>query len=1626
MATLEAKNVLQRYLKNAAEESEESVELGQEVRAERLIDLINLAVCFGVYTELLESKKTISTPMLVKGTALIKRYADELFAGVNAHLASLADRPDSSSLHALFNKALRSGNVIIQVHHQAKLFRALLPWLKVRTAVFNGIFTGRASRPARALANIFEEASPASLLNQAAAVAPVSGLSAPRKWIENVAAEAGVPLKPVEGMLVDTQMAQALGQDLAAIEQKITSTSANTPEAADLQAQRVNTIAEIQKMADRSGAPDAVIAAVASARPSHQYATEIGKRLGHTPEQETAMMARGRGIIAAGAGSGKCIRGDILVQTEKGFIPIAELCDGLVAEQDAPLQMYINGVNGPEQTSHAYYDGVRETLRIETSQGYEQEGTAPHRILTISDGKLDWTCLQDIQVGDVVCLDRRPGLFAESPFKRLDNPIKLRTNATANTNIPTTLTPQVARLLGYIVSEGYVRKDCWYVGMTTTDMEQLERYRESVAGLIQCQERLDDRHRRQYLLEFKRHADVQALLDFGLTREKADVKEIPAGILRSPKPIVTEFLRALFDGDGWISNSTVGYCTASTKMAEQLQTLLLAYGIPARRRFRPNACSGAWHLFITGKGLRRFAAEIGFNLKHKQDPLLEQASKPENTNVDVIPGIADLCRTIKDQYKDQYGTTKTDDPWQGTAKCLCNGSRCPSYGTLARFLDFYKVESPEWEILKSLGEKEWFFDQVIGIEKASAEVYDFVVPGTHSFSAGGFINHNTRVLASKVAYHINELGVNPQSIMATTFTNKATAELLARINKFGGIIEKSPGFGNTHQICGRLLNTSATQYRRENYLSKKENWKQVTILRLAMEQVKMKGAVSPAPRPQGFWENKAVTDQPQIDTEYSDSIQHALGYFKWAAGAWGVASNYGPARPEAAAWAANMVKFLYDMSEKSPDQLTDNQKKLLNDVFSKVKGRQGIITYRVPTGARVAAAAPAPSPRGKRQSKLDQYQFAKVPARQWFNLGLKLTREVKKAEVPIPLGEFKNALAIMKGHGLSPSEVWEDGLIEEDEVVYEPNSDFAAVYAAYEWLKGAQGEPEFRNTGDMDDILIDTVTALVNSPRIRGQIQRQYKVFLIDEAQDLNNVQHLLFGMMAGYLDPQTLSPWPDEHMTADTFCYIGDDKQAIYGFRGAVPGKFIGKSDLVPGGENFPTYQLDTNFRSGSAIVEAANKLIAHNKRQIPMVCRAVEDKNGTGKVVSRFMETTEEAAMNIAEEIADLIESGEASKYDSKEMRGGYASFGVALRSNSEAYAYGLEMLKRGIPFKSNANFFSDPNTKALIGWMTLAELGLDGSPELLEESLRDCVKAPYSKIGPTLFTTLDNKATGSWPRWLIDNESKKVYSHPDMIENLNHLKANLSEIAGITGTPPQILEKVMMLKGIDGETMQDSMIHSVEENEDLMASLEAEAEDGVVTPEMIKEQAMAPVAPLIGLMKGKEDLGAAMTYVRKLRKVNEKISSRDTDEEIDRDAVTIGTMHSWKGLEIPTMYIPMMGGKFPRVTTSQRLLAEERRLAYVAITRAEQKAVIMDIPHPKLKDSSGYPLRSQFIKEACIPSEGSSNKVKPGKTASMGWVEIPHTIFEGGKVSEWDDEACNAAMMKINELDLEESWN
>jgi DNA helicase-2/ATP-dependent DNA helicase PcrA len=427
----------------------------------------------------------------------------------------------------------------------------------------------------------------------------------------------------------------------------------------------------------------------------------------------------------------------------------------------------------------------------------------------------------------------------------------------------------------------------------------------------------------------------------------------------------------------------------------------------------------------------------------------------------------------------------------------------------------------------------------------------------------------------------------------------------------------------------------------------------------------------------------------------------------------------------------------------------------------------------------------------------------------------------------------------------------------------------------------------------------------------------------------------------------------------------------SIYEFRGADPEVFIDMSDLVEGGAGFKTEVLKTNYRSGKLIVDAANRLISHNKKQIPMTCQANPQRVDQGGIETKRFTPQESGSMAVpaewlAQQIAEAMGEGRAGPKT-------YDAFGVALRSNAEAYTYGLELLKKGIPFRAKVNFFTDPSTKALLHWLTIADEGLSGNVDRINAAVLGARTAPATKLGATFETKLTEQATGNYILWLKDNWHHIYGRSGNWAELVQQYTKNLLEIASLEGMDAEeVLNTILGLEGFDGRTVKDVLLDRVREDEEALAEIRAESLSGTVTEEDIAEVAFAPLEPLIGLLNARANLTESMKYARQLQEANAKLTAVDDPEapKVNEPAVTLGTMHSWKGLEVENMFVPFVGGKFPRSDSTEDSLASERRLAYVAITRGEHRVTVMDVPIVKQTKKGAVVLHSRFVDELCVP--------------------------------------------------------
>ena len=911
--------------------------------------------------------------------------------------------------------------------------------------------------------------------------------------------------------------------------------------------------------------------------------------------------------------------------------------------------------------------------------------------------------------------------------------------------------------------------------------------------------------------------------------------------------------------------------------------------------------------------------------------------------------------------------------------------------------------------------------------------------------AAGAGSGKTRVLAGKVVDIIRREGGKSNQIIATSFSRKSSLELKDRVEKYGdpGILDAGKEtFNTTHSIARSILFKKKPSYNGKEVIS---GGYQTQLIKIAMRQVEMTGG-GEEPEIKGFFdglfgtENETVVEDtsPSVSDLYSDSFDwqgdeakdigrslqdisnRARGgfdqNFSWDIGS-KLTRGFFKKWPPSAKQIKQIERLLKQYGGGRRASHFDNDlMSVVGSIWDAVnlglKGKHKwashdepvveSLLYRTHVNEMTATDVQVLQklmglgryartiPKENSHNLTEKLKTAEVtrgrrfqqwkhqPAGEWFNIGSDWVDEDGRAigtkRVGLQIGKYRANL-------ISPSQAMAGAMPEEQR--------FAAAYGAYMWLK--ENDKDASNMIDFTDMQEHLVKLMIANPKLLAQLQKQYKWILVDEAQDLNKLQHLLFGLIAGAIDPKTQEYKSDGSMTANTFCFIGDDKQAIYEFRGATPDEFTEKSDLRDG--QFDTKVITSNFRSGKQIVDAANRLIAHNSKQIPMVC-STSPERGEGEIVYSQPGDYMEAARETAEEIERYI-ADEGWSTDPP-------SFGIATRTNAEAMAFGVELIKKKIPFRSKHNFFNDPLTKGIVGWLQVAAAGND--KKAINRAVLNAHERPRFDVGRQFNKELQKKARGkNYLEWLTANWSS-VYEGKDEWRNRKKVKPyvdTLNRIANSGGSALDMFEMVIKIEGLNGKSILESAVESVKKNSDQMDELWKQADGAEVTEEDIRNLAFAPLAPLMSLLEGHEDVEQALAYVEELQQVAEKQSYKDADEhggEKDRkkEAVTIDTCHGWKGLEAIHMWVPMPEGTFPHANSGD--VDSERRLAYVALTRGRDTVKVLCPKENLMGKPAGI---SKFVLEACIPGEAvdESQKTASSKVA-LDWLRTVDT--EGDSTS------------------------
>lgn len=434
---------------------------------------------------------------------------------------------------------------------------------------------------------------------------------------------------------------------------------------------------------------------------------------------------------------------------------------------------------------------------------------------------------------------------------------------------------------------------------------------------------------------------------------------------------------------------------------------------------------------------------------------------------------------------------------------------------------------------------------------------------------------------------------------------------------------------------------------------------------------------------------------------------------------------------------------------------------------------------------------------------------------------------------------------------------------------------------------------------DFDDLLFNTYLLFTKFPEILLKYQRKFKYIMVDEYQDTNHAQYLILKKLAA---------------NTENICVVGDDAQSIYGFRGANISNMLNFKHDYP---DFELYKLEQNYRSTKNIVEAANQLIAYNKDQIK---KKVWTNNDQGNLIGfiHASSDTEEGNL-VANSVFEYKMNNQLPNSD----------FAVLYRTNAQSRSMEEAFRKLNIPYKiyGGTSFYNRKEIKDLLAYFRLVINHND------EDSLQRCINTPARGIGKTTIEKITVAA---------DENSVNMW---EIINAPSHYGLNFN--SGIT---TKLSNFVTQIKSFTAEMKKkeayDAAHHIAVSSGILKMYRDEDTPEAVSRVENIdellngiKEFSEKGAEANVGDLESQGTLEEFMQDVALL-------TNQDNEDEEDNNKVTLMTIHSAKGLEFPYVYVVgLEENLFPSIQSisTRTDLEEERRLFYVAITRAERQLTL-----------------------------------------------------------------------------------
>ncbi len=457
------------------------------------------------------------------------------------------------------------------------------------------------------------------------------------------------------------------------------------------------------------------------------------------------------------------------------------------------------------------------------------------------------------------------------------------------------------------------------------------------------------------------------------------------------------------------------------------------------------------------------------------------------------------------------------------------------------------------------------------------------------------------------------------------------------------------------------------------------------------------------------------------------------------------------------------------------------------------------------------------------------------------------------------------------------------------------------------------------NAVDFDDIILNTVKILSENPDVLSKYQDKFQYILVDEYQDTNNSQYLLINLLA---------------QANRNLCVVGDDDQSIYKFRGANIGNILNFEDDY---SDVQKITLDQNYRSTQNILDAANSVISNNKGRMG---KSLWTSNGNGNKVYVYTGTNEyDEARYIARQIKKHFDE-----------QGSFSDCAILYRTNAQSRVIEEMLMRESVPYKvlSGLRFYDRKEIKDIIAYLRVVYNPND------DVSLARIINEPKRKIG---------NATLEKARNIARKKETSLYDVISHADDYPEFKTAIKKLLSFS----EIIQSLIKLK--DTVTIEDLTGRILNDTGYMPALVMEDTTESKTRIENLGEF----ISVITEFEKNEETGNTLGEFLENISLVSD-IDGYDENE----DSAVLMTIHSAKGLEFPIVFLSgLEEGLFPgmRSMESDDDIEEERRLCYVAITRAKEQLYITKTISRTIHGKTMPTTASRFFKE--IPVEYLEDK-------------------------------------------------